>query len=221
LINQRRVARFHDRITSGMAHPDFTMFASLVEQYRSENDVPIEQIAASLAALAAGEAPLLMTEDLKPTSFVQSRDPRIDSRPAGGQRPFDGGRRVGPNRRSEHGPAPRRCQAEMETFRIEVGHAHQVKPGNIVGAIANETGLDSSNIGRIEIFDEHSTVDLLVGMPRETFHALKQVWVAGRRLNITRMHETAAADKPAADAIVVKKPKKAKKAKPEPEVASV
>ena len=53
----------------------------------------------------------------------------------------------------------------METFRIEVGHAHKVKPTNIVGAIANETGLESRCIGRIEIFDEHSTVDMLAGMP--------------------------------------------------------
>ena len=62
-INQRRVARFHERITAGMAHPDLETFASLVEQYRSENDVPLEQIAAVLAALAAGDTPLLLTED--------------------------------------------------------------------------------------------------------------------------------------------------------------
>ena len=47
VINKRRVARFHERITSGMAHPDLATFASLVEQYRKENDVPLEQIAAA------------------------------------------------------------------------------------------------------------------------------------------------------------------------------
>ncbi len=224
LINQRRVARFHDRITSGMARPDFATFASLVEQYRSENDVPIEQIAAALAALAAGDAPLLMTEDLKPASFVQSRETSRDSRPARGQRPFDGPRHAAPNRSHEHGRAVRRSYVEMETFRIEVGRAHQVKPANIVGAIANESGLDSANIGRIEIFDEFSTVDLLVGMPRETFHALKQVWVAGRRLNITRMHEPRTSDVstaagPAGDEPLVKKPK-TKKSKAKAQIAA-
>ena len=78
-INQRRVARFHERITAGMAHPDLATFASLVEQYRSENDVPLEQIAAALAALAAGDTPLLLAEDLPETNFAEARD---SSRPA-------------------------------------------------------------------------------------------------------------------------------------------
>ena len=48
----------------------------------------------------------------------------------------------------------------LETYRVEVGHAHNVKPSNLVGAIANEAGIDSKFIGRIEIYDDHSTVDL-------------------------------------------------------------
>ena len=54
-----------------------------------------------------------------------------------------------------------------ERYRIEVGHDHGVKPGNIVGAIAiaNESGLDGRNehIGSIEISEqakEYSLVDL-------------------------------------------------------------
>ena len=76
--------------------------------------------------------------------------------------------------------------SDKETFRIEVGHTHQVKPGNIVGAIANEAGIDSAQIGRIEIFDDFSTVDLPQGMPSETFFALKKVWVSGRQLQISK-----------------------------------
>lgn len=67
-----------------------------------------------------------------------------------------------------------------------MGHSHQVKPGNIVGAIANEAGIDSAQIGRIEIFDDFSTVDLPQGMPSETFFALKKVWVSGRQLQISK-----------------------------------
>lgn len=74
----------------------------------------------------------------------------------------------------------------MDTYRVEVGHAHQVKPGNIVGAIANEAGIDSSRIGRIQIFDDFSTVDLPQGMPSEIFQLLKKVWVSGKQLEISR-----------------------------------
>ena len=186
VINQRRVARFHERITAGMAHPDLATFASLVEQYRSENDVPLEQIAAALAALAAGDTPLLLTDDLPEPSFAESRDGRDGSRRHPRERSFGGERRTR-NGQAERGPSEGRDSERMETFRIEVGHAHQVKPANIVGAIANETGLESRFIGRIEIFDEYSTVDMLAGMPPKVFQTLKQVKIAGRRLNISRL----------------------------------
>ena len=73
----------------------------------------------------------------------------------------------------------------MERFRIEVGHNHDVKPNNIVGAIANEAGLDSQHIGRINIYDDFSVIDLPEGMPKDVFSDLKKVWVAGKQLHIS------------------------------------
>ena len=188
VINQRRVARFHERITAKLAHPDLASFKDLVDQYRSENDLPLEQIAAALAALAAGETPLRLAEDLPESSFADSRD---GSRSRTPNRSSEGGRRFGSSGRGERNFNEGRHSERMETYRIEVGHSHQVKPSNIVGAIANETGLESSFIGRIEIFEDHSTVDLLVGMPPKVFQTLKMVKIAGRRLDISRVDETA------------------------------
>lgn len=74
----------------------------------------------------------------------------------------------------------------METFRIEVGHAHGVLPGNVVGAIANEAGLEGRHIGRIDIREDHSFVDLPEGMPKEIFRELKKVKVRGVELRISR-----------------------------------
>jgi ATP-dependent RNA helicase DeaD len=86
-------------------------------------------------------------------------------------------------RRNDRPHAP---EAGFETFRIEVGHDHGVQPGNIVGAIANEAGLDSKNIGRVDIQYDHSRVDLPEGMPSEIFTHLKKDWVSGQQLRITR-----------------------------------
>lgn len=86
--------------------------------------------------------------------------------------------------RRSHG---REAAAEvgMETYRVAVGHEHGVKPGNIVGAIANEADLDSKYIGRIQIFDNYSLIDLPEGMPKEVLQHLKKVWVAGQELRIS------------------------------------
>jgi ATP-dependent RNA helicase DeaD len=89
---------------------------------------------------------------------------------------------------------------EMEVFRIEVGHVHGVKPGNIVGAIANEAGIDGKHIARIKIEDDYSTVELPAGMPKELIQDLRRVRVAGQPLNISKV-----------DGMAVKKVDKSKK----------
>jgi ATP-dependent RNA helicase DeaD len=85
---------------------------------------------------------------------------------------------------------PRRGDEDVETYRIEVGHDHGVKPGNIVGAIANEVGLDGRHIGRVVIQDDHSFVDLPAGMPKEVFLQLQKVRVAGQPLQLSRALKT-------------------------------
>jgi ATP-dependent RNA helicase DeaD len=77
----------------------------------------------------------------------------------------------------------------METFRIEVGSVHGIKPGNIVGAIANESGIEGVHIGRVDIREDHSYVDLPEGMPKQIFKELQKVRVVGRELRISRVSE--------------------------------
>ncbi len=78
---------------------------------------------------------------------------------------------------------------EMERFRVEVGDKHGVKPQNLVGAIANEAGLDSEFIGRIVINPDHSLIELPSGMPKFLLKDLKRVWVCNERLDISRVNK--------------------------------
>jgi ATP-dependent RNA helicase DeaD len=178
-INKQRVARFHERITEGLTHHELETFEAIIEHYRRENDVPLEHIAAALAVLANGDQPLLANESLKPTTFGPDKQ--------NGRK----GKRQEPDKSSFRSTrAPRRpdgSEQGMQTYRIEVGSLHDVKPGNIVGAIANEADMDSSSIGRIEIFADYSTVDLPESMPEATVKTLQRVSVAGQQLNLSRM----------------------------------
>ena len=78
----------------------------------------------------------------------------------------------------------------MEQYRLAVGHDHGVMPGNIVGAIANEAGIGGRNIGRISIHDDYTLIDLPAGISNKTLNSLRNIWVAGRKLGITRLDES-------------------------------
>jgi len=84
--------------------------------------------------------------------------------------------------------APPRIDGSVptQTYRIEVGHAHGVLPGNIVGAIANEAGIEGKNIGHIDIREDHSYVDL-PGLPEDMLASLQDVRVRGEAIRIQRV----------------------------------
>jgi len=127
------------------------------------------------------------------------------SRPPREHKPREHGAHDGAPPR-EFGHRPARAHATEEgkrTYRIEVGHEHGVKPGNIVGAIANEAGLESQFIGRLSIRDHYSLIDLPDGMPKEVFEHLKKVWVVQQQL---RIHEWDGKDTDTASAAPAHKP---------------
>ena len=78
---------------------------------------------------------------------------------------------------------------EVVRYRLDVGSAQGATPRHIVGAIANEAGLDSRYIGRVDIHEDFSTVDLPAGMPREILQHLKKVRLGKHRFNLVAMTE--------------------------------
>ena len=194
LINDKRIAAFKQRITDTLANEDLGLFTQLIEQYQQEHNIPSEEIAAALAKLLQGKTPLLIQN--KPQSKAnknrakenwdkEESSPRKKPARKERERPP---RREASHKERERPPAKDAPPKEgLERFRIEVGHDHEVKPGNIVGAIANEAGIDGQHIGHIKIMDDHSLVDLPEGMPKEIFKDLKKVWVSGQQLKISRI----------------------------------
>jgi len=88
---------------------------------------------------------------------------------------------------AESRPAPKvDGQSPTQTYRIEVGHEHGVLPGNIVGAIANEAGVEGKHIGHIDIRDDHSYVDLPT-LPDEVVGQMQKVRVRGAELRLKRV----------------------------------
>ena len=175
MVNSQRISRFKQTITDTLARGSLEFMQGILESYEQEHDVTPIEIAAALAKLSMGEKPLLLESEKKA--------PR--------ERKSDSGKREAPFKREGKvkGKArPEKKLAEgMERFRIEVGHDHEVQPGNIVGAIANEAGLDAENIGHIDIRDKFSFIELPEGMPKAVFNDLQKVWIGGQKLKISRL----------------------------------
>ncbi len=204
-INDRRIARFKQRITDTLDGNDLTFFEELVDSYQKEHDVPTEKVAAALAQLMQGDTPFLYLN--KPPRAQRERD---NSRDRGQNNDRDRSKRARNDDSSRRGRSAdasgessfKRRKSEdstrkplepvekgMERFRLEVGSDHDVKPANIVGAIANEAGIESQYMGRIVIESDHSLIDLPKGMPKEIFSDLKKTRVCGVPMRMSKLSD--------------------------------
>ncbi len=176
-IQLAKQKRLMTTITERLQHKYLPTYQQVVGDYLKENT---QVSAAELAAVLA----LLLHNDKPWQCELPKVEPMntINKEKRGKMREPSNSRRGESSRRVDHKAF---SHEQQEQFRLDVGRIHGVKPGNIVGAIANEAGLQSRFITRLKIHDDHSTVCLPKGMPKEVFRELNKAWVCGRQLKLT------------------------------------
>ncbi|MBA2657046.1 MAG: DEAD/DEAH box helicase [Tatlockia sp.] len=196
MIQEARERRFMANIATRLQHEHLPPYQRIIEEFLKQNpDASATDVAAALA--------LLLNQDKSwHRELPKAARPAKEARVRDGDFKFGGssdrngrssdrnGRGAERDGRSSDRGAKRKSfgdEGAQELFRIEVGRVHGVKPGNIVGAIANEAGLQSSNITGLKIHDDHSTVRLPKGMSKEVFQELNKAWVCGRQLKLTSL----------------------------------
>ncbi len=170
-VTAHRIDQFKESIQKVFdASVDLSFFNELLADYSHQTDRSPEEIASALAYLAQKERPLQV-------KFAEIRPEKPSTK---------GKNKLA--REAQNGPRPTKARvndSDLQRYRLDVGRSHEVRPGDIVGAIANEAGIDSQYIGHIKLFDDFSTVDLPKGMSPEVMQLLKKVRVRNRPLNIS------------------------------------
>ena len=174
-INQGRLDRLRKQLSAAATaergnEEEAALLKELMQRVATELELSQEDLAMAALNMAIGPNPLLRHGD---DDWIQNNQRHDRERPE--------------RRGDRRGDRPARAPEEnMQRYRVEVGHRDRVKPGNLVGAIAGETGLQGRAIGRIQIFDNHSLVDLPKGMPEDVFNSLQRLRVMNRELQISR-----------------------------------
>lgn len=179
MIQVARQQRFMASISARLENENLPAYRRIIDEYLKENQASAVDVAAALALLLNQDKPWQreLPKPARPAKEARVRESESKSGRAG-RGMQERGRGEKKNFREDH---------PQELFRIDVGRVHGVKPGNIVGAIANEAGLQSRFITGLKIHDDHSTVRLPKGMSKEIFQGLNKAWVCGRQLKLTSL----------------------------------
>ena len=172
IINEQRVNNFKQRITDTLDNQELAIFEELILDYQKEHEIDAFKISSALALMAQGTEPLLLNEkEINQASFDEKNKNKISV--------------------SVHADSLKDNPAiKMRRYRVAVGRKDNIKPGNVLGAIANEAEISSEFIGAIQIFQDFTTVDLPDEMPKETLQILKNTRVFDKKLNIEELNDS-------------------------------
>ncbi len=166
-LNERKLDQLFTKLNSEL-QKDLTEYQSVVQKFLAENDVDPLKLAAAFASLEADGQPFYVTNTLI--------------------RPSKGRFQPEKSERTERGKKPSKFESDdyaMDTYRLEVGIQHGIEKRDIVGAIANEAGIESRYMGKIYIQDSFSTIELPQGMPNDIVTQLKTLRVKGHSINLS------------------------------------
>lgn len=215
-INEQRVQRFKERITKVVAEQDIALFQNLVQQLVTEQGLTMDQVAAALAVMSQ-QGRAFFVQD-RP-SGRRLRENKFERREGRAEPRGEWGREREGHRRGDRRDAPEKTRAArpakvsrdvegdptnkptsrsgppaagMKRYRVEIGWQDGIQPGALVGAIANEVGIEGREIGTINIQDQHAFVDLPNYMPLELVESLGKVKLAGKSLRLSAVAAKAA-----------------------------
>ncbi len=206
-ITDNRIARFKESIIEASKNEKLEFFEKLVSELTEESELSSAQIAAALAYIAQRERPLVDQKGAIPDFAFSTkdngrnnrRDSRDNSSRGDRKRNDRSDRRNNRNndqdRRNKQQESPRRNNPKkkssekkddvpMTLYRLEVGSDHGAEARHIVGALINEAGLESQFIQGLKINNDHSTVKLPEGMPKDIHKHLYKTWVAGQQMKL-------------------------------------
>jgi ATP-dependent RNA helicase DeaD len=183
-LERKRGDLFKERIRKTLETKTLDFFNGYLEKLQQELGISSEELAPALLFLAQKDQPLQVWKnalDVKPVEKSRPKEKRErESITRGAEAPRPARQQKDKQRRPSQ-------DFKFDCYRVEVGKQHNINTSDIVGAIANEVDLDSRHIGRIKLFDDHSTVELPEGMPKAIFHHLKKVYIRQRKLNPSLM----------------------------------
>jgi ATP-dependent RNA helicase DeaD len=153
---------------------DYQNYCVLVDALATDFD--LRDIAAAAMKLAHGDESEGVEIDIAPPPRAE-RQPRERDEKHEKKKPRS-------DRLTKRGNSAK--DASFVRIYIPLGRMSRVKPGDFVGAIANEAGVDASIIGSIEITDKFSLVEVPDEAADDIIEALNQTSIRGKRVKARR-----------------------------------
>lgn len=177
-ITEIKAEKVLDQAAEIMQDVDLSRILHIVEKKLLHEDYTSLELAAALLRMNMGEANQDIVED---GHLARSLDDLgsygRDGRGGRGSRNYRGGKEYGRGSRD---------RGSMERLFLNIGREHNVKPGDILGAIAGESGVSGRMIGSIEMYDNYTFVEVPADCTDEILEAMRNVRIRGKNIRMEK-----------------------------------
>ena len=179
-ITEIKAEKIMDQVKETINNVDLTKMIQVIEQKLVEEDYTAMDVAAALLKIAMGEENEDIAESghLAPSLDELDRYGR-DNRGRGGR---NNGRRDGG--RGSRGGRDERNGNGMARLFINIGKNQNVRPGDILGAIAGESGIPGRMVGSIDMYDKYTFVEVPEENAESVLKAMKNAKIKGKNIRM-------------------------------------
>ena len=179
-ITEIKAEKIMDQVKETINNVDLTKMIQVIEQKLVEEDYTAMDVAAALLKIAMGEENEDIAESghLAPSLDELDRYGR-DNRSRGGR---NNGRRDGG--RGNRGGRDERNGNGMARLFINIGKNQNVRPGDILGAIAGESGIPGRMVGSIDMYDKYTFVEVPEENAESVLKAMKNAKIKGKNIRM-------------------------------------
>ena len=183
-LRTKQLARTKSAVEEVLMSGDLDLFRAVVASITKDGD-PTEVAAAALKLVFRLQGGEQKEQDIPAVPSRQPERPSMARRPMGDSR----GRTVGMMQREGQGrpynvPGRGGRTAGMAKVYIGAGREAGIRPSDLVGAIANEAGLNSNVIGAVEVMDRFSLVEVPEVLAREIIETLSRTRIKGQKVGV-------------------------------------
>ncbi len=174
-----KVDKILENVADTIGDTDLSKMVNIIEKKLLEEDYTSLDLAAALLKMIMGEE----NEDIIDTREPRSLD-NLENLYGGGSRGRSS--RNGNGSGNGRGGRSDSSREDMARLFINIGKNQNVKPGDILGAIAGESGMPGKMVGSIDMYDKYTFVEV----PRESadtvLQAMKDVKIKGKNIHMEK-----------------------------------
>ena len=159
-----RVENVFRKLEKTIEEEDLTLSVQAIQEYLDKNEATAMDLAAAFLKMELGDALGEQQDDLAQEQYMWESEAK--------------GKGKGKGRRKD--------DKDMVRLFLNVGKKQKLKPGDILGAIAGESGLPGRAVGSIDMYDKYTFVDVPSKYYKQVIKNMKHAKIKGNRVNVEK-----------------------------------